>query len=75
MVKPVCVQPNGWSLRRFCHRDWLPQTLARSDPPLAASGGAKLIGMFALTITACLLLKVTMVAFLRYYQYQKTPVE
>ena len=75
MVKPVCVQPIGWPLRRFWRCDCIPQTLARSNLPLAASGGAKLIGMFALTITACLLLKVTMVAFLRYYQYQKTPLE
>jgi hypothetical protein len=40
-------------LRWFCHRDWQPQALARSDLPQAASGGAKLIGLFALTITAC----------------------
>jgi hypothetical protein len=43
MVKPVCVQPIGWPLRRFWRCDCFPQTLARSDLPLAASGGAKLI--------------------------------
>ena len=37
MVKPVCVRPNGWSLRWFCHRDWQPQALARSDLPRASS--------------------------------------
>jgi hypothetical protein len=71
----VCVRPSGWSLRWFCHRAWLPQALARSDLSRAASGGAKLIGLFALTITPCLLLEVTMGAVPRAYQQQNPPVE